>query len=63
MAPVFDQSDLIRFPNWQAAMMALFKGQTLEPFSVETIPPQKAPRPERAQKVREASRRAHLERV
>jgi DNA helicase HerA-like ATPase len=37
MFPVFTRSDLINLPNWKACMSTLVNGQTLPPFTVQTV--------------------------
>jgi len=59
MSPPFTRTDLTTMPNWYAAMTTLVEGQTLQPFSVETIPAKPASEPRRAEEVREASRRRY----
>ncbi len=63
MGPVFSEADLVRLPNWHAAMTALFRGRMTEPFTVETVMPEEEPSPERAEKVRDASRRTHIHNI
>lgn len=63
MAPIFSEADLVRLPNWQAALVALHKGQTVEPFTIETVKPEHTPNPETARRVADASRKNHLERL
>lgn len=37
MFPVFTRSDLINLPNWKAYMSTLVNGQTVPPFTVQTV--------------------------
>jgi len=39
MRPAFDSSDLLRMPNYNAAVRMLIKGVPTQPFSIATLPP------------------------
>lgn len=56
MFPVFTRSDLINLPNWHAYMTTLIDGQTVQPFTIQTMTVDGTPDPSRAQRIRELSR-------
>lgn len=37
LQPVFNRADLVNLPNWHAYVSTLVNGQTVPPFSVETV--------------------------
>jgi hypothetical protein len=54
-APVFDETDLVNFDNYNGALRPLIKGETSKPFSLVTLPPKKG-NPEVAAAIKEYSR-------
>jgi hypothetical protein len=54
--PTFNRLDLANLPNWSAYITTLIKGQTVRPFSFETVLDQSQADEKRAQEVRARSR-------
>ncbi len=48
MRPAFDTSDLLRMPNYNAAVRTLIGGVPTQPFSMSTLPPLSSPNPKLA---------------
>ncbi len=55
-SPVFTHFDLSNLPNWQAYMTTLIQGQTVRPFSLQTLPDPTPHDASRARTVRAWSR-------
>ncbi len=54
--PAFNRFDLANLPNWHACMSTLVNGQTVRPFSIQTIRDCSEGDPEHAEEVRARSR-------
>jgi len=59
LAPVFDQTDLMNLPNWQAYVRATVNGQVTVPFTVDTVRSEAVADPGRAKAVRRQSQRTY----
>lgn len=55
MRPAFDASDLLRIPNYNAAVRMLINGVPTQPFSMATLPPLGEPNPKLAQALKQLS--------
>lgn len=56
MFPVVTRSDLLELPNWRAYVTTLVNGQTVRPFTIQTVLDTVEYSPDTAQAVRSASR-------
>src|SRR5581483_9681804 len=59
MFPVFSRSDLINLPNWKAYVSTLLRGQTVQPFTLQTVLDDRAFDAQRAGEVQRLSRRKY----
>lgn len=57
--PVFTRFDLANLPTWQAYMTTLINGETVRPFSLQTVPDTVSYDRERAERVRSSSRKTY----
>lgn len=57
--PVFTRFDLANLPNWQAYMTTLINGETVRPFSLQTVPETASHDREVTERVRSSSRKAY----
>jgi hypothetical protein len=55
MRPAFDASDLLRMPNYNAAVRMLVKGVPTQPFSMATLPPLGSPNEKLAMALKQLS--------
>jgi hypothetical protein len=55
MRPAFDTSDLLRMPNYNAAVRMLVKGVPTQPFSMATLPPLGSPNQKLADALKQLS--------
>jgi hypothetical protein len=55
MRPAFDASDLLRIPNYNAAVRMLINGVPTQPFSMATLPPLGDPNPKLALALKQLS--------
>lgn len=56
MFPVFNRHDLLNLPNWHAYVSTLVEGQTVHPFTMDTVLDPTHPDPTTADRVRAHSR-------
>jgi hypothetical protein len=59
MRPAFDTSDLLRMPNYNAAVRTLIGGVPTLPFSMATLPPLGNPNPQLAEALKQLSAAKH----
>ena len=57
--PQFDAHDLANQPNWNASVRTLNRGQTIAPFTLQTVLPRKTGKIDTARIVRELSRKQY----
>jgi hypothetical protein len=59
LSPVVTRGEFVSLPNWHAYMKTLVRGQTVRPFTVETLTDDEAVNEARARQVRSWSRRTY----